>query len=162
MSNKECLPFGVLRGRLVKTFLEYLDRRITKERERYSSSFENRIEHAMAYASLTTLESVKSDFLEIVDEILRCGIESKEKIATMSIEEKVALKLMDAIKLAYREDANILNFIITEVHQAIENLNLPKRRCENCGKKMSWFDYHLCNGICPECADKILYEEEDA
>ena len=70
----------------------------------------------------------------------------------MKVREKVALKLMEAIDLAYREDANLLNFIISEVHQAIDNLGLPDKKCEVCEKPMSWFEYHLCKGVCPECA----------
>ena len=73
----------------------------------------------------------------------------------MRTEEKIALKLMEVIKLAYREDSNLLNFIISEIHQAVDNLGLPAKNCEICGKRMSWFDYHLCNGICWECADRL-------
>ena len=73
----------------------------------------------------------------------------------MDVKERVALKLMEAIDLAYREDPNLLNFIILEVERAVNNLGLPELRCEVCGRRMSWFDYHLCKGICSECSEKL-------
>jgi len=77
----------------------------------------------------------------------------------MSNEEKVALKLIEALELAYRLDANILNFIISEVRQAIENLDLPNQKCKVCGKEISWFEFHMNQGYCEDCAWKLAYEE---
>jgi len=80
----------------------------------------------------------------------------------MEAEEKVALKLIEALKLAYRLDANILNFILDEVQKAIENLDLPSKKCEICGREMTFFDYHWLDGICEECHIELAkkYEEE--
>jgi len=76
-----------------------------------------------------------------------------------SNEEKVALKLIEALKLAYRLDANILNFIISEVRQAIENLDLPNQKCKVCGKEISWHEFHMNQGYCGKCAWEPACEE---
>jgi len=82
-----------------------------------------------------------------------------------SNEEKVALKLIEALKLAYRLElayrlnANILNSIISEVQQAIENLDLPNQKCKVCGKEISWFEFHMNQGYCGKCAWEPACEE---
>jgi len=76
-----------------------------------------------------------------------------------SNEEKVALKLIEALKLAYRLNANILNSIINEVQQAIENLDLPNQKCKVCGKEISWLEFHMNQGYCGKCAWEPACEE---
>jgi hypothetical protein len=47
------------------------------------------------------------------------------------------------------------------IEKWIKDLNLPDEKCSMCGKVMIFFDYHLKQGICDECAIKIEKEMEE-
>jgi len=46
------------------------------------------------------------------------------------------------------------------IRQWIEELHLPHLQCGTCGKIMSFFDYHLMQGMCSDCAKRISNEIE--
>ena len=43
----------------------------------------------------------------------------------------------------------------TLIEEAIRKLELPPERCECCGREMSFFEYHLKQGICNYCAEEM-------
>ena len=48
------------------------------------------------------------------------------------------------------------------IERWIKELNLPDTKCSMCQTLMSFFDYHMKQGICDKCAEKIekeTYEE---
>ena len=52
----------------------------------------------------------------------------------------------------------------TIIENWIKEMNLPIQKCSGCGVEMSFFDYHLRQGICDSCATKIekeTYEEDE-
>ena len=75
--------------------------------------------------------------------------------------EKIGEKLMEVLWDAYCE--GIAQFIIEEIEKAVENLDLPNKRCERCGREMSFFDYHWLQGLCNQCHAELSeeYYEED-
>jgi len=73
--------------------------------------------------------------------------------------KRIGLLLMEAFNLSF-ETGDIYE-IGTLIEEAIRKLKLPFEKCECCGRPMSFFDYHLKQGICDECAKKISEEAED-
>jgi len=73
--------------------------------------------------------------------------------------KQIALLLMKAFNLSF-ETGDIYD-IGTLIETAINRLKLPPEKCECCGRPMNFFDYHLKQGICDECAKKISEESDD-
>jgi hypothetical protein len=52
-------------------------------------------------------------------------------------------------------DANVSQFWFDPVITMLSYFDLPNKECSECHKEMSFFDYHIRQGMCGECASKI-------
>jgi len=72
--------------------------------------------------------------------------------------KQIGLLLMEAFNLSF-ETGDIYNIGIL-IEAAINRLKLSEK-CECCGREMDFFNYHLKQGICDECAKKLSEESDD-
>ena len=96
-------------------------------------------------------------------------IEEQEKISNDEYNKwynaackKLGCLLMDAFIVSM--DTGDIYKMGTVIENWIKELDLPIQKCSNCGTEMSFFDYHLKQGICDCCAMKIeseMNEEEE-
>ena len=68
------------------------------------------------------------------------------------------------IMLALNEvDINVAQFWFKPAEEMLSQFELPDIPCDMCDKPMPFYDYHMKQGMCDECASNIsIGDESDA
>ena len=65
--------------------------------------------------------------------------------------------LMEAFLAAL--DTGDIYSIGDNLERMIKQIDLPYQKCSRCQNKMSYFEFHLKQGLCDKCADELECEE---
>jgi len=67
--------------------------------------------------------------------------------------------LMEAFLAAL--DTGDIYSIGDNLERMIKQIDLPYQKCSRCQNKMSYFEYHLKQGLCDKCVDELEKEFEE-
>jgi len=65
------------------------------------------------------------------------------------------------VKALHQIDPDIWQFWIDPIKECLSYIELPDKICDACKETvMSYFDYHMAQGMCKRCAEKFSKEQE--
>jgi len=84
-------------------------------------------------------------------------METEEQYKTKR--ERIGELLMEAFNLSF--DTADVYMIGDVLKKAIDALELPSKACSECGSPMSFFGFHLNQGICGWCSERWMSEQDE-
>jgi len=72
------------------------------------------------------------------------------------INEENKFLIADLVMRGVHASGDEWQFWIDKVEKFIDSLDLPNKKCSECGIEMRLFDWHMRQGMCRGCSEEIM------